>query len=276
MLYVCPTPIGNLDDITPRVVDALRAADLVACEDTRRTGRLLAHLGIDRPLLSFFEHNEVRRLDRVLEELEAGRAVALVSDAGMPGLSDPGFTLIRAVVERDLPLTVLPGPSAVDVAVVASGLPTDRYTFLGYLPRGAKKLLEAVKEADAAGGTLVAFESPRRLGATLALLAERWPERRVAVCRELTKLHEEILRGTAGEVAAALAEPVRGEIVLVLEPAQSRPDARQDTLDEALAGLLAGGMGVKAASRLVAELTGLSGRELYARAQRLGSDRGRR
>ncbi|GAB4244949.1 MAG: 16S rRNA (cytidine(1402)-2'-O)-methyltransferase [Thermoleophilia bacterium] len=270
MLYVCPTPIGNLEDITLRALRVLREADLVVCEDTRRAGKLLKHFGIEKPLLSFFEHNELRRVDGIAAELEAGRNVALISDAGMPGLSDPGFTLIRELTERGLPLTVLPGPSAVDVAVVASALPAERFVFIGYLPRGSRAV-EAIENADAAGAAVVAFESPKRLSATLAALAERWPERRMAVCRELSKLHEEILRGKTVELAARIGRVVRGEIALVLEPEEHRSLRAPSggDVDGALRTLLERGLGTKEASRLVASLTGISARRLYERALEL-------
>jgi len=267
VLYVCPTPIGNLADITLRVLETLRAVDLVACEDTRRTGKLLAHYGIEARMLSFFEHNELRRLEQILGELEVGAAVALVSDAGMPGLSDPGYTLVRAALDRGLAVTVLPGASAITTALVASGLPSDRFTFIGYLPRTAGRLTAFVEEAGTAGGTLVAFESPRRLRRTLAALAERWPNRELAVARELTKLHEELLRGSAGQLLELLAgrEEVRGEIVLLLAPEEESGagGVEEREVRTALAAMLDGGMGVKEASRLVASLTQMSAREAY-------------
>ena len=176
-------------------------------------------------MVSFFEHNEVRRLDLLLGELAEGRQVALVSDAGMPGLSDPGFTLVRACVDRGLPVTVLPGASAVDTALVLSGLPTDRFVFVGFLPRGPKQIVRAVDEAGAGGGTIVAFDSAQRVVRTLVALEGSWPERQVAVCRELTKVHEEVVRGTVAQVRAEFAgrERVRGEIVLVLAPGGRGP-----------------------------------------------------
>lgn len=218
MLYICPSPIGNLGDVTLRVLDVLRSVDTIACEDTRRTRVLLGRYDITGRLLSFHGHNEQQRLESLLPRLRAGETVALVSDAGMPGLSDPGFTLVRACAAEGLPVTVLPGPSAVSTALVLSGLPADRFAFVGFLPRARTKLVEAVLRFEGTGAALVAFESPRRIGASLQIIAERWPARQVAVCRELTKIHEEVLRGTAAEVAATLAQPVRGEIVLVLEP----------------------------------------------------------
>jgi 16S rRNA (cytidine1402-2'-O)-methyltransferase len=275
MLYVCPTPIGNLRDITQRVLDVLAECDLVACEDTRRTGNLLRHFGLRKELVSFFEHNEVRRVGQLIAALRQGKVVALVSDAGTPALSDPGYTLVRACLDEDLPLTVLPGPSALLVALVASGLPTDRFTFLGFVPRGrAERVMAFFQTAAACGGTLVAFESPRRIGSTLAVLAARWPERRAAICRELTKLHEEIQRGSLAQLASRVSGPLRGEIVLVLEA--EAPPARGATahheegsgqvLDAALRRLLSREWGAREAAGFLAEVTGRPERKLYSRA----------
>jgi 16S rRNA (cytidine1402-2'-O)-methyltransferase len=280
VLYVCPTPIGNLRDITLRTLEVLGTVDVVACEDTRRTRGLLSHFDLHPArLLSFHEHNEAAALEALLGLMRAGREVALVTDAGMPGLSDPGFRLVRACVTEGLPLTVLPGPSAVSTAVVASGLPTDRFVFVGFLPRGKKQLISALEEADRVGATVTAFESPRRLRATLGAVAGTWPERRVAVCRELSKVHEEVVRGTAAEVLSQLAEPVRGEVVLVLEPvghadvwAGTRayetvgPAAEgptREAVEQAVSRLLSGGLGTKDAAAVVASLTGMPSREAY-------------
>jgi len=219
MLYLVPTPIGNLGDITLRALEVLREADLVACEDSRRTGQLLKQYEIaGKRLMRFFEHNEEKALPRLLEALRAGQTVALVTDGGMPGLSDPGFRAVRAVREAELPLTVLPGPSAAPAALVASGLPVASFTFLGFPPRKAGKL-RAVFEAEAeARHTLVLYESPHRLAKCLAAAREVLGERRAAVCRELSKLHEEVRRGTLGELQALYesAKP-KGEITLVIE-----------------------------------------------------------
>ncbi|MCE5253364.1 MAG: 16S rRNA (cytidine(1402)-2'-O)-methyltransferase [Actinomycetia bacterium] len=218
MLYLCPTPIGNLQDITLRALEVLAHVDLIACEDTRRTRILLDRHGITARVVSFHEHNEEQRIQMLLPLLREGKDVAVVSDAGMPGLSDPGFTLVRACAAEGLPVTVLPGPSAVSTALVLSGLPVDRFAFVGFLARTKAKLIEQLARFEGTGATLVAFESPRRLRASLAAIGERWPDRGLAVCRELTKVHEQVLRGTATEVLERLAAPVRGEIVLVLAP----------------------------------------------------------
>lgn len=278
MLYICATPIGNLDDVTLRVLHVLRSADVILCEDTRHTGGLLRrHEVTPHSLLSFHEHNEEARLERVLALLAEGKDVALVSDAGLPGLSDPGFTLVRAAAEAGFDLTVLPGASAVPTALVASGLPTDRFVFVGFIPRGKAKVVGFLEEAGRAGGSVVAFESPHRLRATLEAVGARWPDRLVAVCRELTKVHEQVLRGTSGQVLDALDLPVRGEVVLVLAPSEAAggasaasrgaPPREPEHVQEALAALLARGFRTKEAADLVAGLTGLDRRTVYAAAQ---------
>src|SRR5690348_1703201 len=196
-LSVCATPIGNLGDVTLRVLEELRSADVVLCEDTRHTRLLLDRYEIPARLLSFHEHNEAERTPEVLRRLEAGERVALVSDAGLPGISDPGTALVRAALAAGLPVTVLPGPSAVETALVASGLGGGRFTFVGFLPRRAGELRALWEEARAWDWPLVAFESPRRLADALLSLAEVLPERPVAVCRELTKRFEEVASGSA-------------------------------------------------------------------------------
>src|SRR5205814_4041736 len=213
------------EDVTLRVLSALRKADVVACEDTRRTRTLLARYGVSAPLVSYHEHNEERRSAELVSRMQAGETVALVSDAGMPLVSDPGYVLVRACVAAGLSVEVLPGPSAALAALVASALPADSWRFAGFLPRKRGDLRRALSEP---GPTLVAFESPRRVPATLAVLAEVDPSRTVAVCRELTKVHEEVVRGSAAELAERYAgEPPRGEVVLVLGP--SSPGASSDS-----------------------------------------------
>jgi 16S rRNA (cytidine1402-2'-O)-methyltransferase len=261
-LVVCPTPIGNLEDITLRTLSALREADVVACEDTRRTRVLLDRYGVKASLVSYHEHNEERRSGELVELMKAGQKVALVSDAGMPLVSDPGFVLVRACIAAALPVEVLPGPSAAIAALVASGLPADRWRFVGFLPRKKGELRRLLDEP---GGTLVAFESPRRVPATLALLAELDSARPVALCRELTKAHEEVVRGSAAELAERYRDaPPRGEVALVLGPqtAGSGDGAEPSGLD-ALRRLVESGAQPRKAAAVVAELTGGSANALY-------------
>jgi 16S rRNA (cytidine1402-2'-O)-methyltransferase len=256
-LVVCPTPIGNLDDITLRTLSALREADVIACEDTRRTRVLLDRFGVSAPLVSYHEHNEEARARELVGRMQAGEVVALVSDAGMPLVSDPGFVLVREVVAAGLGLEVLPGPSAVLAALVASGLPSAQWRFLGFLPRRASELASVL----AAPETLVAFESPRRLGKSLAAIA---PDRDVAVCRELTKVHEEVVRGTAGELAARYAaEAPRGEIVVVVGPLNDGDEGVSDEAVAAFRELVAAGARRRVAASVVARLTGASANSLY-------------
>jgi 16S rRNA (cytidine1402-2'-O)-methyltransferase len=259
-LLVCPTPIGNLEDVTLRVLDALREADVVACEDTRHTRVLLERYGIRTSLLSLHEHNERARTGELVRRIASGELVALVSDAGTPLVSDPGFGLVRSCLEEGLDVEVLPGPSAVVTALVASGLPAEQWRFVGFLPRRRRQL------EDLLAGTLetlVAFESPRRLAATLALLAGRDPGRGAAVCRELTKLHEEVRRGRASELAEHYREkPPRGEVVLVIGAAPAAEAQLSDAL-AALREIVAAGARARPAAAAVARLTGVAANELY-------------
>ena len=259
---MCATPIGNLEDLTPRVRTALGTCDLVACEDTRRTGQLLHLLGIDVRMTSIEAHREESAIPDLVRRLEAGAHICLATDAGMPVVSDPGGATVRAAIAAGIDVEVLPGADAVTTALVASGLPSDRFAFIGFLPRAVGAIGRTLDEADSWGVTLIAFESPNRLPSTLALLAERTPERRVAVCRELTKLHEEIARGTAAELAQRFATAPKGEIVLVLEPLAAA-DVAPAAIEAALAELRERGFGAKDAARLVAGLTGRSARDLY-------------
>jgi 16S rRNA (cytidine1402-2'-O)-methyltransferase len=262
-LIVCPTPIGNLQDVTLRVLDALRAADLVACEDTRKTGKLLKRHAIEARLVSYHEHNERRRTPELVKQIREGKEVALVGDAGTPAISDPGFVLVHACVDAGLPVDVLPGPAAPVTALVASALPADRWRFAGFLPRRKGELRRELEKGEE---TLVAFESPNRLPATLALLAEIDPERMVAVCRELTKLHQEVVRGSANELARRFAGGTRGEVVLVVGPADSSPgEVQLDNALDAVEQLVASGARRRAAAQVVSSLTGLPANRLYRR-----------
>jgi 16S rRNA (cytidine1402-2'-O)-methyltransferase len=261
-LAVCATPIGNLEDVTLRVLRELAEADLVLCEDTRHTRGLLERHGIKARLLSYHEHNEAKRTAEVLPRLEAGERVALVSDAGLPGINDPGVRLIAAAQEVGLPVTVLPGPSAVETALVASGLVSEQYRFLGYLPRGERALRELGEELVQWPWAVVAFESPRRLPRSLAVLASVIPERPAAVCRELTKRFEEVAVGTVTELAARFFEAPKGEVTLVLGAA---PVAGTDegAATDAVAELVAAGLPRRRAAEVVSGLTGVARNRLY-------------
>ncbi len=260
-LAVCATPIGNLEDITLRVLAELREADLVLCEDTRRTRILLERHGIRAQLVSYHEHNEAARTDEVLPRLVAGERVALVTDAGLPGISDPGARIIAAAHASDVPVTVLPGPSAVETALVASGLVAERYQFVGFLPRRAKALDELWAELAASEWPAVAFESPQRLPKTLASLAAVQPERRVAVCRELTKRFEEIVVDTAAELTQRFADPPKGEITLVFGAFAAAP--QESAAFDAVAELVGAGVSRRQAADVVARLSGVSRNRLY-------------
>jgi 16S rRNA (cytidine1402-2'-O)-methyltransferase len=266
-LVVCATPIGNLEDVTLRVLGELAAADVVLCEDTRHTRVLLSRHGIEARLVSYHEHNEARRTAELLPRLEAGERVALVSDAGLPGVSDPGARLVRAALDAGLEVTVLPGPSAVETALVASGLVAEQYRFLGFVPRGEKRLGELWDELRGWPWPAVAFESPQRLPATLRSLVEADPRREVAVCRELTKRFEEVVRGPASEVAERFETRPKGEITLVLGPGASR-DVEREGEDEALAAvaeLVEAGVPRRQAAEVVARLVGIPKNRLYKR-----------
>jgi 16S rRNA (cytidine1402-2'-O)-methyltransferase len=263
-LVVCPTPIGNLEDVTLRVLRELAEADLVLCEDTRRTGVLLGRHGVQARLLSFHRHNEAERTAEILPRLEEGARIALASDAGLPGVNDPGAGLVRTALEHGVPVTVLPGPSAVETALVASGLVGERYTFLGYLPRGEAALARLWEELAEWGWPAVAFESPRRLPASLAGLAAAHPERAVAVCRELTKRFEEVVRGTAREVAERFRTPPKGEVTLVLGAGgPSSSPANEIEALAAVAELVEAGVPRRRATDVVARLTGVPRNRLY-------------
>jgi 16S rRNA (cytidine1402-2'-O)-methyltransferase len=261
-LAVCATPIGNLEDVTLRVLRELGEADLVLCEDTRRTRVLLQRHRISARLVSYHEHNEAERTAEVLPRLRVGERVALVSDAGLPAISDPGARLVAAALEAGVPVTVLPGASAVETALVASGFVAERYQFLGYLPRGAAALAALWDELDQWPWPAVAFESPRRLPSSLASLAAASPDRPIAVCRELTKRFEEVVRGPAVEVAARFREPPRGEITLVLGEGEGVAADEEQGI-AAVAELVEAGVPRRQAADLVARLTGGSRNTLY-------------
>ncbi len=229
-LYIVATPIGNLEDITARALRTLREVGLIAAEDTRRTRKLLSHFNIATPLTSYFEHNEVRKTPWLIDQLEKGKNVALVSEAGTPGVSDPGYRLIREALDQNIPVIPVPGVSAAITALSVSGLPTDRFVFEGFLPRKPvkrKRFLEGIAEEER---TLILFESPRRLRDALGAILETCGDRAVTIARELTKVHEEIIRGSLSEVMAKLEEePIKGEVTIILrgKPREKRRRARQ-------------------------------------------------
>src|SRR6478752_1464566 len=216
-LYVVATPIGNLEDITYRAVRVLKEADLIACEDTRHTAKLLHHYGIDKPTVSYHEHNEVARAEELVVKMEQGLNVAQVSDAGMPGISDPGYRVIKLAIERGVPVVPIPGASAVVAALAASGLPTDSFQFLGFLPARSgerRTLLESVRDAQQ---TTVVYEAPHRIAETMKDIVELLgAERPVVLARELTKVHEEFIRGRAAEVLQRVQHELKGEMTLLI------------------------------------------------------------
>lgn len=254
-LAVVATPIGTLDDLSPRAAVALREADLVACEDTRRTAVLLRHAGSTAPMVPSHQHNEAARAADLVRRMQDGARVVLVSDAGMPGVSDPGTRVVAAALDADIPVTVIPGPGAVETALVASGLATGMgYAFVGFAPRKAAETQRFLARLDTWSDPVVMFESPRRVPALLTAISAHDPERRVAVCRELTKVHEEVLRGTARELAGRIREPLRGEVAVVIAPPAGPPPANEDALAHAIVPMLAAGMSPARAADVVAAL----------------------
>lgn len=270
-LYMVGTPIGNLSDASPRVVQTLTDADLLLCEDTRVTSKLLAHFGIHVPLQRADENVLAERIPLVLDRLASGERVAFVSDAGMPGVSDPGQRLVDAALEAGERVEVIPGPSAVTCALVASGLPMEHFFFEGFLPRKKGPMAERLRQLAAVPGALVLYESPRRVAATLAVIAEVFPLRRVALVRELTKLHEECVRGLAPQVAEEIAarDEVKGECVVVIEgpvageESPSQEEGQQPSLDEAIAEGLAAGERASALAKRLAKAYGVPRAEVY-------------
>lgn len=274
-LSVVATPIGNLSDISPRALETLRAAEVIACEDTRRTGLLLHALGVKVALVSLHAHNESARLPELLTRLQAGARIALVSDAGMPGVSDPGARLVSAAHAAEVRVEVIPGPSAVTAAIAASGAPADRFVFAGFMPRKSGERATLLDRLDSVGWPVVAFESPKRLPGLLAELAARDPERRMAICRELSKLYEQTQVGSVAELAARTTEiPIRGEITLVLWPRATDPQAehaaaRLESVIETLLGAgLSPGRAADAAAQIGAGARNAAYRTALAAAKR--------
>jgi len=263
-LWIVGTPIGNLGDLGPRAAEVMGAADVVAAEDTRRTGRLLQGLGLKRPMVSLFEGNERERTEELLARLRAGDDVAVVTDGGMPSVSDPGFRIVRACADEGIDVRVVPGPSAAIAALVISGLPTDRFVFEGFLPRKSGDRITRLDELRGDPRTLVVFESPLRLKTLLRDVLVAFGDRRVAVARELTKLHEEVRRGRVSEVLAALGDTdLKGEVVVVIAGA---PETEAIDIDACVAEareLTAGGMRKRDAARAVAERHRVSANEVY-------------
>jgi 16S rRNA (cytidine1402-2'-O)-methyltransferase len=263
-LYVVGTPIGNLEDITLRALRVLRAVAVIACEDTRHARTLLRRHGVATPLLSYHEHNERARAPQLVRRLITGEDVALISDAGMPAIADPGFHLITQAIAAGVRVVPVPGPSAVTAALSVAGLPTDRFLFLGFLPRAARARRRALAEIAGLRATLVLFEAPHRIRETLADLAATLGPRRVALVREATKLHEEVVRGEAAAVRARLEEaPVRGEITLVVEGAPPATGAAGDEPAAYLRRLLNRGVSRRDAARTTAELFRIPRRDAY-------------
>ena len=266
-LHVVATPIGNLGDVTLRALATLAAADVVLCEDTRMTSRLLERYGIKVPMKPYHEHNAERVRPAIMAALQAGAAYALVSDAGMPLVSDPGFRLVRACIDESVAVTAIPGASATLTALALSGLPTDCFSFLGFLPSKQKARHDLLMQFKAVPSTLIAFESPHRIVDALGDVAMALGNRRVAVARELTKLHEEVLRGPAEEVRSNLAarESIKGEICLVIAPPEeSEAQANEEDVEDAITIALQDNTASKAAG-LVAKALGLPRDEVYAR-----------
>ena len=270
ILYLVPTPIGNLGDISQRMADTLAEVDFIAAEDTRVTLKLLNHLGLKKPLISYYRHNTEAGGQAVLGRLLAGESCALVTDAGTPAVSDPGEDLVRLCAQSGVEVVAIPGPCALVTALSVSGLPTGRFTFEGFLAMNKKNRRSHLEELRQEQRTMIFYEAPHKLTATLADLAEAFgPDRRISLCRELTKLHEEVRRTTLGEAVAWYEEnPPRGEFVLVVEGAAER--ARETpTLEQGLervAQLRAEGLSLKDAARQAAKETGLPKNELYGRA----------
>jgi len=271
ILYVVPTPIGNLKDITLRALEVLESADFIAAEDTRQSLKLLNHFNIKKPLLSYHKFNEQNKSGNIIELLKEGRNIALVSDAGTPGISDPGSVIIKKCIEEQLEFVVLPGATAVTTALVYSGLDTDKFVFLGFFPRETKERKKLVEEISSRGETLIMYEAPHRLLETLDYLREAIGDRDLAVCRELTKLHEEIFRGNLSEARDHFgAKQIRGEIVLVIR-GKSKEEMRQEkraewenmSIQEHIISYMDKGFSKKESIKLVSSDRGMPKSEIY-------------
>lgn len=262
-LYVCATPIGNLGDMSERLRVTLLSVDIVYAEDTRRTAKLLQHAGANVPMRSLFVGNEKARSDELIESVVSGKRVALVSDAGMPTVSDPGHHAIKAARQRGLAVTVVPGPSSVTTALAASGFPADRFVFEGFLPRKGRERSARLSALISEVRPTVIFASPRRLAEDLADLRLALGDKRdVAVCRELTKLHEDVWSGTLEEAVVRWTGDTKGEVTLVIGPASVVPESLESVLDKALT-MIESGVSVSDAARETADMSGLSRRDIY-------------
>ncbi|WP_444642558.1 16S rRNA (cytidine(1402)-2'-O)-methyltransferase [Caproiciproducens sp. R1] len=265
-LMVVGTPIGNLSDFSPRAAETLREADFIAAEDTRVTLKLLNHFGIKKPMVSYFEHNKRERGDVICARIEAGETCALVSDAGMPAISDPGELLVAQCAERGIPVYVVPGPSAVVSALAVSGLPTGRFTFEGFLSVGKKSRREHLEEVTNETRTMIFYEAPHKLSTTLSDMLAAWGDRRIALVRELTKIHEEVIRTTLSEAAARYADGgAKGEFVLVIEGAPQKEQA-SFALEDGVAfakKYMEDGLSASDAARQAAAETGFKKGEIY-------------
>ncbi len=269
-LFLVGTPIGNMGDLSPRAIEVLTSVGLVCCEDTRRTGLMLNNLGIDATLMRLDEHTEVASIPRVLDALDDGRDVALVSDAGTPAISDPGQKLVAAVAGTRHVVTSVPGASAALAALTISGLPTDRFVFEGFLPRSGTERTQRLASIARETRTVVVFEAPHRIERTLDdLVASCGGDRSAALCRELTKLHEDVKRASLSELRTALGEP-RGEYVIVVSGSNDATSYSPDDVDRMLRHELASGSSTRDAASVVADITGESRKDLYARALEIG------
>jgi 16S rRNA (cytidine1402-2'-O)-methyltransferase len=275
-LYIVATPIGHLQDITLRALAVLGAVDLIAAEDTRKTAQLLSHHGITTPRISYHEHNETRRTPELLERLRRGAAIALVSNAGTPGISDPGFRLTSAAAAEGIRLVPIPGPSAAAAALSVSGLPTDAFVFLGFLSKKAGKRLNQIKALASEGRTVILYEAPQRIRALIAELHQTLGDRRAVLAREMTKLHEEFLRGRLSTIETALADraEIKGECTLLLAAAELQPALPGEALGEELRRALASGpRSLSELARELAQRHGLPKKTVYAEAMKIKAEK---
>jgi 16S rRNA (cytidine1402-2'-O)-methyltransferase len=274
-LYIVPTPIGNLDDITLRALRVLKEVELIAAEDTRHTLHLLSHFGIKTALTSYHEHNERDKARMLVERLKSGASIALVSDAGTPAISDPGYRIVFEAIRAGIQVTPLPGAAALTTAICASGLPTDRFLFEGFLPAKSRERKGKLQSLRGETATLVFYEAPHRLLDTLGDLLKILGDREIAVARELTKVHEEFVRGKLSEVIGALEHrDIKGEIVLIVQGATGEAQVSEADLQAVIRQLVGGGMGVKEIAELLGERYGLAKKEVYRLALDLKAPKG--